>query len=537
MNVKNYIFLFLFLLAVTGCNNNPKEVTQNLERSTPEAEGVSSQGIIDFLDEIQSDSIEVHSFMFLRHGKVIAEGWWEPYGPEYKHIMFSASKSITSIGIGIAIDEGLLQVSDRVVSFFPEYMTDSISENMKLLTVKDLLTMSVGQEIDPAYRFQFGKQDWISGFLHTTPVHEPGTVMMYNNFATFILSAIVQKVTGQMLFNYLEPRLFVPLGINNIDWDYNYMGINLGMIGSRLHTDDLAKLGQLLLQKGRWENKQIVSEEYVEQAGMAQITTNNEGKAEDELTDGEKGYGYQFWSGSHNSYRMDGMGGQLAIVMPDHDAVVIFTSNVPSSQIEMDLVWNNLVPAMKDEPLAANPDLEKELTQKLASLKWMPDVETTIPPELINLISGKTFTMSDNQMNITGLTFAFNNDTCSIKIEQGDRDAELIAGIGNWQHNTSKGASLSSLAASGFDYRKSSNQINRDYRNMKHMASTIGMKDEKTMILTTRFIEESLGAETWEFEFSQSGRSTELKLNPGSGGRRGFGPPQQPVIISGKINN
>ncbi len=223
--------------------------------------------------------------------------------------------------------------------------------------------------------------------------------------------------------------------------------------------------------------------------------------------------------------------------MPDHDAVVIFTSNVPSSQIEMDLVWKHLVPAMKEEPLAANPDLEKELTQKQASLTWMPDVETTIPPELINSISGKRFTMSDNHMDIKGLTFTFNNDTCSIKIEQGDSNAELIAGIENWQYSTSKGASLSSLAASGSDYRKSSNQINRDYRNMKHMATTIGMKDEKTMVLTARFIEESLGAETWEFGFSQSGCSTEIKLYPGSGGRRGFGPPQKPVTISGRIVN
>jgi len=160
--------------------------------------------------------------------------------------MFSASKSITSIGVGIAIDEGLLQVTDKVISFFPEYMTDSISENMKLLTVKDLLTMSVGQEKDPAFMFQFGKQDWISGFLHYAPVHKPGTVMMYNNFATFMLSAILQKVSGQMLFNYLEPRLFEPLDIKNIEWDYNYMGINLGMIGSRLHTEDMAKIGQML---------------------------------------------------------------------------------------------------------------------------------------------------------------------------------------------------------------------------------------------------------------------------------------------------
>lgn len=532
--MKKIGYILLIVVAIFGCTSTVEETTQVLERSTPEAEGVSSQGIIDFLDGMNAEGLEAHSFMFLRHGKVIAEGWWKPYGPDFTHLMYSASKSVTSLGIGIAIDEGRLQVTDKVISFFPEYVTDSISENMKILTVKDLLTMSVGQTQDPAYIFQRGPEDWIWGFLHTEPVHTPGTVMMYNNFATFMLSAIIQKVTGQKLFNYLETRLFDPLDIKNIEWDFNDMGINQGMIGSHLHTEDLAKFGQLALQKGRWGNKQIVSAEYIEEAGKNQITTNNEGKPEDELNDGEKGYGYQYWRGSHNSFRMDGMGGQLVIVMPDYDAVVVLTSNVSSSNDEMEQVWKHLVPAMEEEAIAANLELNQKLDETLESLTCLPDMETNISSELIAAISGEKIAMDENQMGIKGLSFTFDNDKCNIAIEKEESTTHIIAGIGEWDYALIKAGSLSGSGVGVSPFRRSSNEVNRDMRNMRHVASTIGVKDENTLVLTARFLEESLGAEIWELEFTQEENTTEVKLNPGSGRRR-FGPPGEPIIITGKV--
>lgn len=531
--MKKITFLILLLIALIGCKNSNNETTQTLGRNTPEAEGVSSQGIIDFLNELNAEGIEAHSFMFLRHGKVIAEGWWKPYGPDLTHLMYSASKSITSLGVGIAIDEGRLQITDKVMSFFPEYATDSISENMKLLTVKDLLTMSVGQSQDPAYIYQRGKEDWIWGFLHTEPVYKPGTVMMYNNFATFMLSAIIQKVTGQMLFNYLESHLFEPLGIKNIEWDFNNMGINLGMIGSHLHTEDLAKLGQLVLQKGRWGNKQIVSSEYIDEAGKFQITTNNEEKPEKDLNDGEKGYGYQFWRGSHNSFRMDGMGGQLVIVMPDYDAVVVLTSNVGSSQVEMDKVWKHLVPAMKEESLDPDPELNQNLEKTLASLTWVPDL-SAISPEMISAISGKKISLDENQMGIKGLSFLFADNKCEIIITKEDSKASLIAGFGEWEYTLAKGASLNSIGTPSPNYQRLTNEIGRDMRNMNKVASTIGIKNENTLVLTARFVEESLGAETWEFEFTQKGNTTEVKFKPGNMRGR-FGPPAEPTVIKGKV--
>ncbi len=534
--MKRILYAFLILIIVAGCNDKEKETSQVLERSTPEAEGVSSQGIIDFVNAYNEKGIEAHSFMFLRHGKVIAEGWWKPYGPEYRHLMYSASKSITSLGIGIAMDEGRLNLSDKVISFFPEYVTDSISDNMKLLTVKDLLTMSVGQAEDPAYIFQRGSEDWIWGFLHTPPVHKPGTVWMYNNFATFMLSAIIQKVTGQMLFNYLEPRLFEPLDIKDIEWDYNSQGITLGMIGSRLHTEDLAKLGQLALQKGRWGNKQIVSAEYIEEASKAQISNNNENKPEEELKDGEKGYGFQYWRGSHNSFRMDGMAGQFVFVLPDYDAVIVLTSNVGDTQAEMDEVWKNLIPAMKEEALPENPELLQEMKNTLAALDWKPDLKQ-IDPSLKEAVSGKKIEMEENRIGIESLQFSFNNDKCDISINRENDKMEFEAGLGKWSYSLTKARSLASSGPTGMSYQRSSNEVNRDMRQMNKVAATCGLDNENNFVLTVRFVEESLGAETWKIQFVQKGNITDVVITPESGARR-MGPPGgEPTVLKGKIVN
>ena len=172
-----------------------------LPRTTPEKEGVSSKGIIDFLNAIDTGKIEIHSFMFLRHGRIIAEGWWNPYGPEFKHLMYSASKTFAATGIGLAVSENKLRLSDKVISFFPASQPDTLSDFMKMMTVKDLLMMSTGQDMDSKRGLN---DDWVRSFLAKAPLSKPGTIFRYNNTATFMLSAIVQQVTGETLFEYLN---------------------------------------------------------------------------------------------------------------------------------------------------------------------------------------------------------------------------------------------------------------------------------------------------------------------------------------------
>src|SRR6185436_19312744 len=208
-----------------------------------EAEGVSSDSILHFLDAIGNTNNEFHSFMMLRHGKVVAEGWWDPYKPTLKHMMYSVSKSFTATAVGFAVTEKRISVNDKVVSFFPADLPDTVSSYLSSLTIKDLLTMSVGQDPDPTGPIGSNNDNWVAGFFRTPILYQPGSRFLYNSAATYMLSAIVQKVTGQRVLDYLQPRLFSPLGISGIDWEVSPQKVNAGGWGLRLKTEDMAKFG------------------------------------------------------------------------------------------------------------------------------------------------------------------------------------------------------------------------------------------------------------------------------------------------------
>lgn len=340
-------------------------LSNSLPVSTPEAEGVSSKGILKFLDAVDKGKNELHSFVILRHGKIISEGWWSPYRKELKHVMFSASKSFTSMGVGLAIAENRLKLTDRVVTFFPNSLPDTLSTYMKEMTVQDLLKMSTGMNTDPLFTAR-GSSDWPKTFMSSPVENKPGTVFKYNNMATFMLSAIVQKASGEKLVDYLKPRLFDPLGIKNFTWDEAPGGYTFGAIGLRLQSEDMAKFGQMLLQKGKWNGKQIVPQSWVKEATSFQIISNApENKTPKHLNDWEQGYGYQFWRSRNNTYRADGLGGQFIIVLPDKDAVVVLTSAATNTQEELNLVWDHLLPAIQDTPLPEDKKASAEVTKRI----------------------------------------------------------------------------------------------------------------------------------------------------------------------------
>jgi len=476
------------------------QATDKLPRSTPESEGVSSSGIIDFLNAADTASrVELHSFIFLRHGKVIAEGWWKPYGPDYKHLLYSASKTFTATGIGLAVSENRLKLTDKVISFFPYSLPDSLSEYIKELTVENLITMSVGQ--DPEPRSMGNNGDWINTFLSTKPVHKPGTVFMYNNMASFMLSAIVQQVTGQKLFDYLQPRIFKPLGIRGADWDLNPQGINLGMIGLRLQTEDLAKFGQLLLQQGVWNNKQLIPKEWVKEATSFKIESNggSDRLSKDE-NDWTQGYCYQMWRGRNNTVRLDGMGGQFVVLIPDKDAVVVLTANARNTQDELNLVHNYLIPAIKsNSSLTKNQDSYNELLKRQSDLNIKTSVSQLIKSGFETKISGKEFMLDDNDFKIQSVYLAFNSDGCSFAIKRDNQISVFKAGLSNWKTIKS---SLTSLLAP--PRNAASKSVDANYtipQSSVDAATSYLWTDDSTLELTARFVEESLGDQTITCKF------------------------------------
>ncbi len=307
------LYIVVILLLADACKNETP-VTASLPRSTPEAEGVSSKAIITFLDSAAASRQEFHSFMFLRHGKVIAEGWWDPYKPDLRHTLYSTSKSFTSTAVGFAVNEKLLTVNDKVISFFPDQLPDSVSPFLADMTVKDLLTMSAGQSPEPTGAIRSAGPGWVKSFLAFPVTNDPGTTFLYNSMATFMLSAIVQKVTGEMVIDYLRPRLFSPLGIEGMEWEINPDGINTGGWGLLVKTEDMAKFGQLYLQKGMWNGKQVIPASWVEEATTFKIDQAPDAlQSKRDSSDWLQGYCYQFWRCRDNAFRADGAFGQFII--------------------------------------------------------------------------------------------------------------------------------------------------------------------------------------------------------------------------------
>jgi len=426
-----------------------------LPRSTPEKMGIPSEAIERFLDGLEELGLVLHGLVVARRGHVVAEGWWEPYRAEHPHLLNSFSKSVTSTAIGIAQDEGLLSVGDAVVSFFSEELDEAKRAEWSSLTVEDLLTMRSGHGEDtlriwsggsllrdyPA--FQVGDRpdrDWVKGFFDVPAACEPGTRFVYNSGATYMLSAIVTKVTGESLTDYLYPRLFEPLGIVRPQWEKDPSGIDCGGWGLRLTTESMAKFAMLMLQKGVWEGRRIVSEAWVEVA-----TSNRTNAVQDEnVSDSEQGYGYQFWQSRHGGYRADGAFGQFGLVMPGADAVLAMTAGTNEMHAIMNLAWKHLLPAMADGEREANEEANARLVRRLGSLSVASDGMQ----EAEKFKGTCVYRMDDNEDGVTEIALTFGEEELTFAWSDAHGESSLSAGFGRWIDEPSELGEAASVKAS-----------------------------------------------------------------------------------------
>jgi len=406
-----------------------------LPRSHPEAEGVSSAGILAFLEAVSRSTHELHSFMLVRHGRVIAEGWWSPYGAQFNHTLYSLSKSFTSTAVGFAVSEGKLHVQDRVVTFFPAELPDQVSDHLAALRVKDLLTMSVGNAKEPT-QSMVKEADWVKAFLAWPIENPPGSQFLYNSAATYMLSAIVQHVTGQRVLDYLQPRLFGPLSIHGPTWETCPRGINTGGWGLSVQTESLAKVGQLYLRKGAWEDRQLLPVNWVEEATTFKIQQPAPAKPTrpNAQNDWLQGYCYQFWRCQHNAFRGDGAFGQFMVVMPEQDAVVAITGESRDLQGELDLVWAHLLPAMQPDALPRDRQAEARLDQRLASLA-LPPLQGLASSPMAGSISGKEFTLEDNLSGFKSASLTFESDGARFSLSDATSRYSIPCGLGRWQRS------------------------------------------------------------------------------------------------------
>ena len=402
-----------------------------LPRSLPQTQGVASGGLLDFVNTVEKANLNLHSLMVVRHGQVVAEGWWAPYAPQLKHTLYSLSKSFTSTAVGLAVAEGKLTVEDKVVSFFKDDLPAAISDNLAAMRVKDLLTMTTGHDKEPTPNMRAdGNKNWIKVFLAHPVEHKPGTHFVYNSGATYMLSVIVQKLTGQPVLAYLKPRLFDPLGIEGADWEVDSNGINTGGWGLRVRTEDIAKFGQLYLQKGVWNGKRLLPEAWIADATRGQVQSAG-GKRKADENDWLQGYGYQFWRCRHDAYRGDGAMGQYCIVLPNEDTVIAITSETSDMQAILDAVWNNILPALQGAGLSADKASADPLKQKLKSLALLPPVMASTSPVAAK-ISGDNYGLADNRLKAKSASLTFGKDGCIFKLRDDRGDHQVTCGINRW---------------------------------------------------------------------------------------------------------
>lgn len=343
-----------------------------LPSSSPSDQGVDADGILRFVDALEnSPTQDPHSLMILRHGHLIAQGWWAPYSPQRRHLLYSLSKSFTSAAAGIAISEGLLDLDEPAISYFPELDADVTDERSRSILVRHLASMSTGHTFDTLQQAQQNDPlDVVRGFLMLPPERDPGTVFAYNQPATYTLATIIQKRSGLSLVDYLRPRLLDPLGIGQVGWQQYPAGRNVGFSGLFATTDAIARLGQLHLQRGNWHGEQLLPSDWVGQASSRQIDTPF--PFPDDPSSGldwQQGYGFQFWMARHG-YRGDGAYGQFCIILPEQHAVVAITSQTDNMQETLDAAWRELLPAFSTG--APSNDADDRLRARLDGVRLPP---------------------------------------------------------------------------------------------------------------------------------------------------------------------
>ncbi|WP_330350788.1 serine hydrolase domain-containing protein [Streptomyces sp. NBC_00582] len=408
-----------------------------LPSSAPSAQGVDASGVLSFLDAVEASGIiEPHSLMILRHGRLVASGWWRPYTPDRLHLLYSLSKSFTATAAGFAVAEGLMSLDDPVISYFPELDAEITHPRSRAIRVRDVAAMASGHEEETYDRAEaLDPDDLLRGFLLLPPDRDPGRVFAYNQPCTYALAAVVQRVTGLSLTAYLRPRLLDPLGAGEVGWLTDGTGRELGFSGLHGTTDLVARLGLLYLDDGRWDGEPLLPKGWAAEATRAHIPTSGPTADADRL-DWDRGYGLQFWRSRHG-YRGDGAYGQFCLVLPEQDAVIAATSATRDMQAYLTLVWEHLLPAFRSAPLTGDPRAESAdaaLAERLTRLALPPAPGAPAPPERAGEWSGAVFTprggVCADQPGLTAARVTDGTDGWTLTLIEGEDRLELPMGPG-----------------------------------------------------------------------------------------------------------
>lgn len=403
---------------------------QVLPRSTPEEQGVDPRGIAALVAALAGGppTQELRSLVVVRHGHVVAEGARAPYATDRPTALYSLSKTFTATAVGFAVDEGLLRLDDLVVDLAPDDVpTSGLSDDERArlgrLTVRDLLTMRSGHDTDPSEEV-FPAHRWVARFLELPLAHEPGTHFVYNTAATAVLAALVERAAGVGLLDYVRPRLLDPLGFGPSTWELSPEGHVTGGFGLSARTRDVAAFGELLLRDGVWQGERLLPQGWVALASQAHVPPGT--APGDERSDWAQGYGFQMWRSRHG-YRGDGAFGQYCLVLPEQDMVVAMSSAVRDLQVPLDAVWEHLLPACGDAPLAPDDEGRAALARAFDGLRvsW-PHGAPTSPVGA--RLDGRRVVFDPNPLGVTAASVTTGEVSDRVTVRYREQDVVLVAG-------------------------------------------------------------------------------------------------------------
>ncbi len=394
------------------------------EYASPESVGISSAAIERFIDTMceHEEDQETHGFTIIRHKKIVAEGFFAPFKDE-PHVIQSCSKAFTAAAVGLAVQEGLLGLDDPVANYLPEYLPENPDPRTMKMTVRQLMFMADGHEKKVfAYpNFEIAPAQLKRDFFAAPFAHDSGTVFKYENTDPYILSAVINKVTGMDMMDYLKPRFLDKLKLNPYHLKDDE-GMTVGYSTIRLRMEELARFGQCYMDGGVWEGERIFSEEWVKDATAKHIDTlAAKRKVKDD--DWKQGYAYLMWRGQHNSFRFCGAFGQICACYPDYDLMICLNSgHTQVVQDELDSFYENILTKLEDS-LPENPEALESLRRRCASLS-LPQKYSPASP-MVPVVSGKHYEVHDDEY-VTGAQLDFEDDVCHVTLDLKGGDKFVV---------------------------------------------------------------------------------------------------------------
>jgi CubicO group peptidase (beta-lactamase class C family) len=412
--------------------------TEGWRSALPEEQGIDSNHLADMLEVIQNRQHAIRCVLIIRNGYMVTSAYFYPFPEDTWHVLQSCTKSIMSTLIGIAFNQGAIESIDtHVLQFFPDRVASNLDTNKKKITLKHLLTMSSGLKTEDSYLYRWQglrkmtqSPDWIQYVLDLPMANPPGSTFEYSNCVSYLLSAILTQRTDMDALSFAEEHLFRPLGIRYVDWWASPQGISMGWSGIRMKPEDLAKIGLLYLNHGKWEDKEILSSDWAESATTQQIRAGTLSSR----------YGYHWWIDSDGHAAMLGFGGQYLILDPNNKLIVLFFSALQENEvgIPVELFKTYILSGLETTPLPPNPEGYDRLKAVIENIKTPKSQPVDSLPPIAKKISGKRYQFDPNniQFHHFCLTFDPEKPTAKWELAFGPKSIRVDVGLDNVYRRT-----------------------------------------------------------------------------------------------------